>query len=82
MIPVDERGLEHWNQDPWQIDAAHDGKTLTDGAAFLLPYYWADTTVSFGSSGIAGRSLRGFTRGVRGSRAGGPGNARRVQCLL
>lgn len=39
VVPVDERGLEHWNQDPWQLDAAHDGRTLTDGAAFLLPYY-------------------------------------------
>lgn len=39
VIPVDERGLEYWNQDPWQMDARHDGKTLADGAAFLLPYY-------------------------------------------
>ncbi len=38
-MPVDERGLEHWNQDPWQLEAVHDGRTLTDGAAFLLPYY-------------------------------------------
>jgi hypothetical protein len=39
VIPIDERGLEHWNQDPWRLDEAHDGMTLTDGAAFLLPYY-------------------------------------------
>jgi hypothetical protein len=39
VLPIDERGLEHWNHDPWQLDAAHDGRTLTDGAAFLLPYY-------------------------------------------
>jgi hypothetical protein len=39
VIPIDERDLEYWNQDPWALAAAHDGKTLTDGAAFLLPYY-------------------------------------------
>jgi len=39
VIPVDERDLEHWNQDPWVLDEASDGRTLTDGAAFLLPYY-------------------------------------------
>ena len=39
VLPIDERGLEHWNHDPWQLDAADDGKTLADGAAFLLPYY-------------------------------------------
>ena len=39
VIPIDERGLEFWNQDPWQLDAGHDGRTLTDGSAFLLPYY-------------------------------------------
>jgi hypothetical protein len=39
VVPIDERGLEHWNQDPWRLDAGHDGRTLADGAAFLLPYY-------------------------------------------
>jgi hypothetical protein len=39
VVPVDERDLEYWNQDPWSLDAAHDGRTLTDGSAFLLPYY-------------------------------------------
>ncbi len=39
VLPIDERGVEHWNHDPWTLTERHDGKTLTDGAAFLLPYY-------------------------------------------
>jgi hypothetical protein len=40
VIPVDERSVEHWNHNPWELDEeGHDGRTLTDGAAFLLPYY-------------------------------------------
>ena len=39
VIPIDERSVEHWNHSPWQLDEDGDGKTLTDGAAFLFPYY-------------------------------------------
>lgn len=39
VIPVDERSVEHWNHDPWRLDEEGDGRTLADGAAFLLPYY-------------------------------------------
>jgi hypothetical protein len=39
VIPVDERSVNHWNHDPWTLWADHDGRTLADGAAFLLPYY-------------------------------------------
>jgi hypothetical protein len=39
VIPIDERSVEHWNHDSWRLDEGHDGKSLTDGAAFLLPYY-------------------------------------------
>ena len=39
VIPIDERSVEYWNHDPWQLAGDEDGKTLTDGAAFLLPYY-------------------------------------------
>jgi len=39
VIPIDERSIEFWNHSPWQLDENHDGKTLTDGATFLLPYY-------------------------------------------
>jgi len=39
VIPIDERSVEYWNHDPWQLSGDEDGKTLTDGSAFLLPYY-------------------------------------------
>jgi len=38
-LPVDERFVEYWNHDPWTVDSAGDGRTLADGASFLLPYY-------------------------------------------
>ena len=39
VLPVDERVLEHWNHDPWALDASGDGRSLADGNSFLLPYY-------------------------------------------
>lgn len=39
VLPVDERYVDHWNQDPWQFDWGGEGRHLSDGAAFLLPYY-------------------------------------------
>ncbi|HJZ99151.1 MAG TPA: hypothetical protein VKE70_21725 [Candidatus Solibacter sp.] len=39
VIPVDERFISHWNHDPWRLDQSGDGRSLTDGSAFLLPYY-------------------------------------------
>jgi hypothetical protein len=40
VIPIDERSVGHWNHNPWELDEeGHNGQTLTDGAAFLLPYY-------------------------------------------
>ncbi|TWU08610.1 Two component regulator propeller [Symmachiella macrocystis] len=38
-VPIDEHFLEFWNKDVWSLDEAGDGKTLCDGASFLLPYY-------------------------------------------
>ena len=38
-LPIDERFVEYWNHDPWNVDSAGDGRTLADGASFLLPYY-------------------------------------------
>jgi hypothetical protein len=38
-LPIDERFVEYWNHDPWSVDSASDGRTLADGASFLLPYY-------------------------------------------
>ena len=40
VIPIDERSISHWNHSPWRLDEeGHSGQSLTDGAAFLLPYY-------------------------------------------
>jgi hypothetical protein len=39
VLPVDERYVQHWNHNPWQLDQGGDGRTLADGTSFLLPYY-------------------------------------------
>ncbi|HYL75873.1 MAG TPA: hypothetical protein VEU96_16805 [Bryobacteraceae bacterium] len=39
VLPIDERFVDHWNQDPWQLDQGGNGMQLADGASFLLPYY-------------------------------------------
>jgi hypothetical protein len=39
VLPVDERYVGHWNHDPWRLDYGGAGRTLGDGAVFLLPYY-------------------------------------------
>jgi len=39
VVPIDERSVEHWNHDAWNLAEGGDGKQLADGTAFLLPYY-------------------------------------------
>lgn len=39
VLPIDERFVEYWNHDPWQLNSGGDGRRLADGAAYLLPYY-------------------------------------------
>jgi hypothetical protein len=39
VIPIDERFVNYWNHDVWQLDEQGGGRSLGDGAAFLLPYY-------------------------------------------
>jgi hypothetical protein len=39
VLPVDERFVEYWDHDPWQLNTGGDGRRLADGAAYLLPYY-------------------------------------------
>jgi hypothetical protein len=39
VVPIDERFIERWNYDPWTLDETRTGRTLADGASFLLPYY-------------------------------------------
>jgi len=39
VIPVDETFFNHWNYSPWQLNTGGSGRSLADGAVFLLPYY-------------------------------------------
>ena len=39
VLPVDERHLHLWADDPWRLDTGGQGDVLEDGAAFLLAYY-------------------------------------------
>jgi len=39
VLPIDERWVERWNHDPWELDEGGTGTSLADGTAFLLPYY-------------------------------------------
>jgi hypothetical protein len=39
VLPIDERYVNHWNHDPWQLDQGGNGQELGSGASFLLPYY-------------------------------------------
>jgi len=41
VIPVDERHFNHWNHNPWQPDSGSDGRTLSSGTVYLLPYWMA-----------------------------------------
>ncbi len=39
VVPIDERNINHWNQDPWRLDGNGNGLELADGTSFLLPYW-------------------------------------------
>lgn len=39
VLPIDERFVDQWNHDPWELDQGGDGRELADGSSFLLPYY-------------------------------------------
>jgi len=39
VLPIDERFVNHWNHDPWQLNQGGSGLALANGASFLLPYY-------------------------------------------
>jgi hypothetical protein len=39
VLPVENRHFDHWNTDPWELDYPGDGRTLSAGTVFLLPYY-------------------------------------------
>lgn len=39
VLPVDERYIKQWSDDPWELDTGGDGRELATGSAFLLAYY-------------------------------------------
>lgn len=39
VLPIDERFVDQWNHDPWDLDQGGAGRELADGSSFLLPYY-------------------------------------------
>ncbi|HPN33029.1 MAG TPA: hypothetical protein PK843_00825 [bacterium] len=39
VIPVDECHFNHWNRNPFELKTGGSGRTLSDGAVYLLPYY-------------------------------------------
>ncbi len=39
VIPVENRHFNHWNTDPYTLDFGGNGRTLSSGTVFLLPYY-------------------------------------------
>jgi hypothetical protein len=39
VIPVENRHFNHWNTNPWDLDYGGDGRQLSSGTVFLLPYY-------------------------------------------
>ncbi|HVS13331.1 MAG TPA: hypothetical protein VMV46_05380 [Thermoanaerobaculia bacterium] len=39
VLAIDERFVNHWNVDPWRLDEDGGGRSLADGASFLLPYW-------------------------------------------
>ena len=39
VLPVENRHFSHWNASPWNLDYHGDGRQLSSGTVFLLPYY-------------------------------------------
>ncbi|MCA9438497.1 MAG: hypothetical protein KC978_22125, partial [Candidatus Omnitrophica bacterium] len=39
VLPVDERFLQYWSDDPWELDTGGDGRVLATGMPYLLGYY-------------------------------------------
>lgn len=39
VVPVENRHFSHWNTNPWILDYRGDGRQLSSGTVFLLPYY-------------------------------------------
>lgn len=39
VIPIDERFVNHWNNENWRLDENGNPRDLSCGSSFLLPYY-------------------------------------------
>lgn len=39
VLPIENRYIQHWSEDVWQLDQGGDGRTESDGAFWLLAYY-------------------------------------------
>lgn len=39
VLPIENRWVQQWNTDPWQLDYPGDGRTLAPGTPFLLACY-------------------------------------------
>jgi hypothetical protein len=40
LLPPDERHVQKWNSNPFELDGGRGGRGEDDGAAFLLPYWF------------------------------------------
>jgi len=38
-LPIDERGINKWNHNPYQLDEGGDGRSEDDGGYWLCPYW-------------------------------------------
>lgn len=41
LLPPDERHVQRWNANPFELDGGRAGRAEDDGAAYLLPYWMA-----------------------------------------
>ncbi len=39
VLPIDERFINYWSDDPWKLDSGGDGRQLATGMPYLLAYY-------------------------------------------
>jgi hypothetical protein len=39
LLPPDERHVQKWNSNPFELDGGNAGRGEDDGAAYLLPYW-------------------------------------------
>lgn len=40
VFPIENRFVNHWNHDPWELHYDGHGRMMASGAAYLLPYYF------------------------------------------